>query len=137
MKILIKDTEIQIGDRVIEYYPYYFGILDYDQDHRECVKSVLSQWATALRQLGSQDEILHLPYSLDDEWVWCFRATVVDGKIALRCVQVSANGYAMNLDDLTEDMRSDYIYHQEMFQDFGIYEPNELITSFAEAEVAT
>lgn len=135
MKTLIKDAEIQIGDRLIEYYPYYFRIVDYDQDHRTCVKSVLSQWATALRQLGSPDEILHLPYSLDDEWVWCFRGTLVDGKIALRCVQVSANGYAINLHDLTEDMRSNYTYRQEMPQDFGTYEPNELITSLADAEV--
>ena len=135
MKTLIKNTEIQIGDCSVAYYPYYFAIEDYERDHRLCVKDVLSQWAVALRQLGSGYDVLHLPYSLDDESCWCFRATTGKGKVILRCVQVTANGCAMFLNDLTVDMTSEYKYFEEMQNDFGVYEADELIESLIKAEI--
>ena len=135
MKTLIKNTEIQIGGESVRYYPYYFGIEDYDRDHRLCVKDVLSQWSVALRNLGTVYDVLHLPYSLDDESCWCFRATLGEGKVSLRCVEVSANGYAMALNDLTADMTSEYKYFHEMPQDFGVYELDELIESLVQAEI--
>jgi hypothetical protein len=135
MKTLIKNTDIQIGDDSVAYYPYYFVIEDYERDHRLCVKDVLSQWAAALRQLGSGQDVLHLPYSLDDESCWCFRATLGEGKVSLRCVQINANGYAMALNDLTADMASEYKYLQEMPNNFGVYEPDELIESLIQAEI--
>jgi hypothetical protein len=99
------------------------------------MKDVLSQWSVALRQLGSGYDVLHLPYSLDDESCWCFRATIGEGKVNLRCVQVSANGYAMALNDLITDMTSEYRYIEEMPNDFGVYEPDELIESLIRAEI--
>jgi len=135
MKTLIKNTEILIGDESVRYFPYYFGIEDYQRDHRLCVKDVLSQWAVALRQLGSGYDVLHLPYSLDDESCWCFRATLEKGRVSLRCVHVDANGYAMALNDLTADMTSEYKYFQEMPNDFGVYEPDQLIESLIQAEI--
>ncbi len=135
IKTLIKNTEIHIGDKIVRYYPYYFGIEEYERDHRLCVKDVLSQWATALRKLGSGYGVLHLPYSLDDESCLCFRATLAEGKVSLRCVQVSANGYAMSLNDLTADMTAEYKYLHQTPNDFGVYEPDELIESLIQAEI--
>jgi len=135
MKTLIKNSIIQIGDYSVAYYPYYFEIEDYERDHRLCVKDVMSQWAAALRQLGSVYDVLHLPYSLDDESCWCFRATLGEGKVSIRCVEVSANGYTMALNDLAEVMTSEYKYFHEMPQDFGVYELEELIESLIQAEI--
>jgi hypothetical protein len=50
-------------------------------------------------------------------------------------VEVSANGYAMALNDLTEIMTSEYKYFHGMPQDFGVYELDELIESLIQAEI--
>lgn len=135
MKTLIKESEILIGDDKLKYYPYYFEIWDGDLDHRLCLKNVLSQWALALRKLGTDYQMLHLPYFLDDQWCLCLRATVQNGKIVLKCVKAKVGGWALNLSDLTEDLTADYEFYEEKQSIFEIYEPSELTESLSQAEI--
>src|SRR6185503_7704117 len=101
MKVEINSKQINIDDKMLNYYTYYFGIWDNpERDHLQVFKSVIKQWALALDNIKSESETLFLPYSLDDEVIECLKVTKQDEKIILQCITVDGNGYAVNLDDL-------------------------------------
>ena len=135
MRTLIRDTTIQIGDQQLEYYPYYFGIWDRDEDHRLCVRHTIWQWAAGLRQLDDNRQVVHLPYFLDDQWCGCLQATRKKNKVVLRRVEIIEAGYAIDLNDISDVMFGDHQYHSEAESDLGEYDRDELIQSFEQAEI--
>ena len=135
MRVIIGDKYISFDDNTLSYYPYYFGIYDYEADHRLAVKSVLKQWASAIASLREPEQEAYLPYSLDDESCQALRARVFEGGVILTDVVVDENGYALNLDDLSDFMHSkpNVIEAEEVF---GIYPVEEFVRGLENAEVA-
>jgi hypothetical protein len=134
MEVEIDYQRIRIGDQGLVYYPYYFDIWgEKEADKLNVLKSVLSQWASALKELRDGDAPLYLPYSLDDETVNCIKATRKGKNIILRCVVVGANGYQLDLDDLASFMRSEQVVEEESPEIFGEYAANEIIKALQEA----
>lgn len=96
-----------IGERALEYYPYYFAIWDDEVDHRLTVKKVLAQWAMALTRLESTSEPVWLPYYLDDQDCKYLKAELDGEHVVLTDMYVWADGYAMDLDDLSTEMHTE------------------------------
>jgi hypothetical protein len=107
MKVTIEGKRILIGERALEYYPYYFAIWDDEVDHRLTVKKVLAQWAMALTRLESTSEPVWLPYYLDDQDCKFLKAELDGEHVVLTDIYVWADGYAMDLDDLSTEMRTE------------------------------
>lgn len=150
MKVKIKDKQIKIGENSLEYYPYYFAIWkDRDDfDHRPTVKNVLSQWATALTALCSGlHSVVYLPYYLDDQTCKYLEAKIEGEDIIFSDLLVGADGYAMNLDDLSKQMYSkpDILKtwagnfgekHKNNPYFFGRYNAKEVIQALKDAELS-
>jgi hypothetical protein len=148
MRVLIENQRLIICENGLEYYPYYFSIWRQDIDYRLTVKSVLSQWASALYTLrGFMAEAIYLPYYLDDETCRFLKAELDGENVLLTDMLVKANGYGMDLDDLSHEMYSEpeVVYtgidwdgqeHDETPKFFGRYHAEELIEGFKGAEIA-
>jgi hypothetical protein len=147
MKVLIEDEKIFIDGNALEYYPYYFAIWNDIADHRLNVKSVLSQWATALASLRGREGAVYLPYYLDDQTCQYLKAELDGEDVVLTDMLVRDDGYAMDLDDLSREMYSapevieSYVdinghRHDSAPKFFGRYKAKELIEALKDAEVA-
>jgi len=148
MRVQIGNERIVIGERALEYYPYYFAIWDDAVDHRLTVKSVLSQWASALAALSRfRQGAVYLPYYLDDQTYRFLKAELNEEDVVLTDTLVSANGYAIDLDDLSREMYSepevvsegvdwDGRQNDETPKFFGRYSAEEVIEALKSAEIA-
>ena len=106
MQVLIENERILIDRNVLEYYPYYFSIWREGSDHRLTVKSVLSQWATALDTLPSRKDPVYLPYYLDDQTCRYLKAELDGEDVVLTDLLVRDDGWDVNLDDLSTRLYS-------------------------------
>lgn len=148
MKVLIENQRLLIGENTLAYYPYYFSIWRKNVDHRLTVKGVISQWASALHTLkGFTAVAVYLPYYLDDETCRFLKAELDGENVLLTDMLVEANGYGMDLDDLSHEMYSEpeAIYigvdwdgqeYDETPKFFGRYNAEELIEGLKSAEIA-
>ncbi len=102
MNVQVDEQLITLDGQRLRYYPYYVDLAarEKGQDRINAVRSMLAQWASALANLSSEDQILFLPYSLDDEVVECLAAQLKGDQIILRCVEVVADGCLINLGNL-------------------------------------
>lgn len=137
MKTLIRNKTIEIGENILEYYPYYFQVWvwDEDKDYRLVVKDVLKQFAELLRELGSTYSFLYLPYIPDDQGSWCLKATMQNEKVVFNPIEIKFDGYAMDFDNMKELMTSEHEFYEEKTEAFGVYERDQLIGSLLNAEV--
>ena len=148
MKVEIESNRINIGENSLEYYAYYFAIwADHNKfDHRQIVRNALSQWAAALSALASGlYPAVYLPYNLEDQDCKFLKAEIDGEDIILTDLLVRDDGYAMDLDDL-----SDRIYsapeiimnftdingkeHDTSPKFFGRYKAKELIQALNDAK---
>ncbi len=150
MKVQIENEQLKIGENSLEYYPYYFSIWkDKDEfDHRPTVKNVLTQWATALTALCSGlYPAVYLPYYLDDQSCQYLKAELEGEDIVFSDLLVRDDGYAMDLDDLSDRMYSEpdivksWIdrYRKEHNSEpkfFGRYNAKEIIQALKDAELS-
>ena len=141
MKVLIENKRIWLGEQHLEYYPYYFDIWRDISDHRLTVNTVLTQWATALSSLKINESAVYLPYSLDDETCKYLKAELDGDDVVLTDMLVRAEGYAMDLDNLSNEMYSEPSvivnsadgYSSPRF--FGRYETRGLIEALRNARI--
>src|SRR5262245_17690365 len=109
LEIIVEPKRIRIGPDAICYYPYYFDIWARRGDSGlPVVRRVLAQWADAIERLCPTRPTAYLPFSLDDESVEAFRASLKGDHVALRSVVLEANGWAIDLDHLLEFMQQDH-----------------------------
>ncbi len=147
MKVLIENTRISIDEKALEYYPYYLAIWKDTFDHRVTVKRVLAQWAIALSSLSSGENAVYLPYYLNDQTCRYLKAELDGEDIILTDLPVVADGWAMDLDDLSREIYSEpeiiesFGDPEEPFPDspaqlFGRWRAGDLIDALRNAEVA-
>ena len=136
MNIQIDEKSLIIAGQRFPYDAYYFEAEEYE--HLSCpaiLKAILAQWAEALANSDDRNASLFLPFSFDDEEVDCFRARVDGDKVVLSYAQVWENGYALNVADLNEFMRSEYQILEESPEILGAFTKRELISALLNAEV--
>lgn len=146
MQVLIENERIILDGNALEYYPYYFKIWKERIDHRITVKAVLSHWAKALATLRSREEVVYLPYYLDDESCKYLKAELDGEDVVLTDLLVRDAGYAMDLDDLSREMYSapevlkNYVdingHHEIAPKFFGRYKSEEFIEALRQAEIS-
>lgn len=137
MKTFIGNKTIQIGERALEYYPYYFDVWVWntETDFHIVVKNTLTQFAELLKELGSAYSFLYLPYIPDDQGSWCLKAILQNDSVVLTAVEIKVDGYAMDFDNMQELMTSEQEVLEEKKKVFGVYERDELIESLLNAEI--
>lgn len=96
MLIQIDNKNIRLGDHCFAYSAYYFdGKARAELTSADALKKFLVQWKRAvIENLGSEC-VLFLPFSLEDEWVECFKAKLSGEKLSLTHVVVAENGWAL------------------------------------------
>lgn len=138
MEISITNTSIRFGDQVLEYETYYLDNESYaNLSNAAIIKKIIAQWVTAIKELNGTIREVYLPYSFDDEWVECFRVTSTDGKLIFRQVWVRENGWAVDISDLREFIRSTHDIRKMFPNAFGTYDKDEIIKALLNAEVET
>lgn len=145
MNIFVEQEHIRIGDKSLEYYPYYFSIWDENVDYRVTVKNVLTQWASALTHLLKTGRHVYLPYYLDDQGSNALKASIEEDKVVLTSVLVAYDGWAFDLNDLSEFMTSEQRVIEDLKDihgdivrttfEFGKYNLKEFIDALTGAEV--
>jgi hypothetical protein len=137
VKVKITRESIELGDRSVPYYAYYFDQWwnDDAKDRLIVVKKVLSQWADALDN-ATEGQALYLPYSLDDQEVESFKAEVHGNEVTLRCVEVNWNGYSIALDDLSDFIYQTHELWNESPEIFGVYDKEDLIAALRDPELS-
>lgn len=114
MLIEVDDEKLTIAGRSFAYSAYYFEFRDVsDLTSAKALKLVLGQWKKVLMESPGTDRILFLPYSLEDEWVECFKATLSGEMVSLTETYVDENGWAVRIDDLRNFMLSPHDILQE------------------------
>jgi hypothetical protein len=101
MNVQVDEQLITLDGQRLRYDPYYVDLAAREKGRNriDVVRSMLAQWASALANLSSEDQILFLPYSLDDELIECLAAQLKGDQIILRCVEVMAGGCMISLRD--------------------------------------
>ena len=106
MRVQIQEKNLLVDRTSLEYYPYYFAIWKDASDHRVTVKRVLIQWAEALETLRTEGDVVYLPYYLDDQMCKYLKAQRIDSNVQLSDLLVAADGWALDLDDLSREIYS-------------------------------
>jgi hypothetical protein len=107
MLIEVDDEKLTIAGRSFSYSAYYFEFRDVSNlTSAKALRLVLAQWKNVLMESLGTDRILFLPYSLEDEWVECFKATLSGEMVSLTETYVDENGWAVSIDDLRNFMLS-------------------------------
>lgn len=142
MEVVVEKQQLVFDGHALEYYAYYFKIWNENVDHRITVKKVLDQWASALESLG-ENRVVFLPYYLDDQMSKALKAELVGKDIRLVITRVDYDGWAFNLDDLSEFMSSssyetpnERLYESEHPKHFGSYPSVDLVKALRRAQIA-
>jgi len=135
MEIQIDSKRLKIGEHRVKYSAYYFDVEEYtDLSEAAALKEILVQWAGALSNLDN-GRTLFLPFSLDDEWIECFKASESGERITLKYVWVSEGGWSVDVSDLGEFMTSEHEIHKELPEVFGEYRKEDFILALLNARV--
>ncbi len=127
MEIQIDSKRLKIGEHSVKYSAYYFDVEEYnDLSEAAALKEILVQWAGALTNLDN-GRALFLPFSLDDEWIECFKASQSGERITLKHVWVSEDGWSVDVSDLGEFMTSEHEIRKELPEVFGEYRKEDFI----------
>jgi hypothetical protein len=107
MLIEVDDEKLTLAGRSFSYSAYYFEFTDVPNlTSATALKLVLRQWKNVLMESLGTGRTLFLPYSLEDEWVECFRAILSGEMVSLTETHVDENGWAVRIDDLRNFMLS-------------------------------
>ena len=136
--IEVDDRTLALAGRSFPYSAYYLDFKDVPNlTSRTSLKIVLADWMTALIESLGTDRVLFLPYSLEDEWVECFKATLSGEMVSLTEVYVNENGWAVNILDLTGFILSPHSILKESSTPFATVPVQDLIDSLNVAITAT
>lgn len=136
MDINITNSSIRFGERVLEYETYYLDNESYaNLSNAVIIKKIIEQWVEAINELNGTIRELYLPYSFDDEWVECFRVTSNGGRLIFQQLWVRENGWAVDISDLREFIRSPHGIRKMFPGVFGIYDKDEIVSSLSNAQI--
>jgi hypothetical protein len=134
MLIQIDNKNIRLGVHCFAYSAYYlddnapgeFTSVDF-------LKKVLVQWKRSVTENLANECILFLPFSLEDEYVECFKANLNGGQLSLTHVLVAENGYALPIQNLNEFILSSHEIREESDELFGPLSVQEFIDGLSAA----
>ncbi|HYG73863.1 MAG TPA: hypothetical protein VEK08_02430 [Planctomycetota bacterium] len=132
LSISVSEVRLVIGGDAVRYDAYCLGWRS-GGDLAAVVTSILRQWAKVLEE-SANGQSVYLPYSPDDQSISCFRATLLDDLVVLRCVDVAQSGFELDFNNITGFCRTQHLCHEEYTQDFGTYGRSELIDALRRVE---
>jgi hypothetical protein len=135
MEIQIDEKCMKIGEYSFRYDAYHFDADEYaDLSSGEVLIKILAQWAKALSDIRDGDTIF-LPFSLDDEWVECFKVTQLGDRLNSKYVWVNENGYALDVSNLSDFMATTHEIWKESPEVFGEWDKEEFRSALLNAKV--
>jgi hypothetical protein len=103
--ITFNGTHFSINDYLIEFDPYYFALdgEDTGKSYLEIFIKGIIDWSNAIHSFSAIGQITYLPVGVFDQCINVLIAQCVkEETIVVRCGWADENGYAINLNDLTE-----------------------------------